>query len=285
MATVKTLDDTVDETNAAIATRADAASVPAATTTAPPGTKLIDPFAAYAQANEGESFFRGDYAKLDQKHGWIRGREKKSIDINEPWVAHVHETAHGWIRYPKFDGDPIRREIALIRECPVLPPCPACGYAADDHDDKECDWRSAIYLPLRSVADSNDVICFTGGGKGARKAVGQLLGIYARPGADRKGRSPTVMLETHSFENQNGGTTTWPRFKIIGWEFFDGTPAPDAQPVAIPIASPAEPTMKALPPKPKRRASDMDDEVPFLIPFVIMSAPVLYFLLSGGLYL
>ena len=59
----------------------------------------------------------------------------------------------------------------LIMECPELPPCPACGNIVDEHDDKRCDWRPVVYLPLRSVTDPDDVV---GTGKGARRAVAQL---------------------------------------------------------------------------------------------------------------
>ena len=83
-------------------------------------------------------------------------------------------------------------------------------------------------------------MCFTGNGLGARRAVAQLCRIYAREGADHQGKSPTILLETRSFKNNAGGTTTWPVFKLIGWEYFTaGVPAP--QP----------------------RQGDMDDEIPF----------------------
>src|SRR5262249_60645577 len=34
-----------------------------------------------------------------------------------------------------------------------------CGNIVDEHDDKRCDWRPVVYLPLRSVTDPDDVVC------------------------------------------------------------------------------------------------------------------------------
>ena len=73
-----------------------------------------------------------------------------------------------------------------------------------------------------------------------------------------------VLLQTRSFQNQSGGTTYVPDFKIVGWEFWEpDTPAEPLQPIAVPIAPPGKPAAAKLsaPGKPKR--DDMDDEVPF----------------------
>jgi hypothetical protein len=226
--------------------------------------KTVNPFAHYA-ASEGDTFFSGDYVRLDQTLGWVRGQEKEPIDATEKWVADVNGARHGWIRFRKSDGERTERHTVLIREHPVLPSCPACGGTdADEHEkSKRCDWKPVVYLPLRSVTDPDDVVCFTGAGKGARKAVAQLCHVYARPGADRQGKSPVLLLEiTKPFTNDSGGTTTWPVFAIDGWEFFTpGVPAPEAQAIAVPIAPPAKPAaVKALH---KHGDVDLNDELPF----------------------
>ena len=89
------------------------------------------------------------------------------------------------IQFPKSEGESVEHRTALIMDRPELPPCPACGNIVDEHDDKRCDWRPVVYLPLRSVTDPDNVLCFTGTGKGARRAVAQLCRVYAREGADR----------------------------------------------------------------------------------------------------
>jgi len=260
------MQDTFENNNenaADAATAGNGGSVPATTpataVTAPPGMKLVDPFAHFA-ASEGDNFFSGDYVKLDQKAGWVRGQKKTPIEATAAWVGDVHEARHGWI---VFDDDGVERHAVLIREYPELPPCPACGGTAHEHEhdkSKRCKWRPVVYLLLRLLADPDDVVCFTGTGKGARKAVAQLCGIYARPGADRQGKSPVLLLDSLSFENEAKGTTLWPVFKLIGWEFFElGTPTPEVQPIPVPIAPPAT----AKPAAPARNRGDLDDDIPF----------------------
>ena len=229
------------------------------TPTVPPGHKLVDPFAHYAASEGSEVFFDGDYVRIDQEHGaWVRGQKKEPIGATEAFVANMQEARHGYIKFAKGDGEGVGRQTMLIMECPELPPCPACGNVVDKHDDKRCDWRSVVYLPLGSVADPDDVVCFTGTGKGARRAVAQLCRIYAREGADRQGKSPAITLNTWSFENKSGRKTTWPDFKLVGWQFFTpGVPAPPVAPIAVPIA----PTAAAA--KAEPRDGDMDDEIPF----------------------
>jgi hypothetical protein len=251
-----------DETKRAAAAETGGADVPAVakadTPTVPPGHKLVDPFAHYAAIEGPEAFFDGDYLRIDQERGWIGGKEKEPIGATEAFVAKMHEARHGHIKFPKSDGESVEHRTELIMERPELPPCPACGNIVDEHDDKRCDWRPVVYLPLRPVTDPDDVVCFTGTGKGARRAVAQLCRVYAREGADRQGKSPAITLNTWSFDNKSGGTTTWPVFKLIGWEFFaPGVPAPPVTLIAVPVVPPAS-AAKAQP-----RQGDMDDEVPF----------------------
>jgi hypothetical protein len=174
--------------------------------TPPPGHQLVDPFAHYAASEGAEAFFDGDYVKIDQEHhAWVRGREKEPIGATEAFVANMPETRHGHIKFAKSDGEGVERHTMLIMECPELPPCPACGNIADEHDDKRCDWRPVVYLPLR-------------------------------------------------------GTTTWPVFKRIGWDYSTpGVPAPQPPPVAVPIAPPSPPAT----PRKRGAVGDMDDEIPF----------------------
>ena len=90
--------------------------------------------------------------------------------------------------------------------------------------------------------------------------MAQLCRIYAREGADRQGKGPAITLNTWSFDNKSGGTTTWPVFKLIGWEFFTpGVPAPQPQPIAIPIPQPSSPA----PERKRAVGGDLDDEIPF----------------------
>src|SRR6516165_9316459 len=76
------------DTDTATVTAIALTAVPATAMTAPPGKKFVDPFAHYA-AGEGGTFFSGDYVRLDQTLGWVRGQEKEPLDATEAWIADV----------------------------------------------------------------------------------------------------------------------------------------------------------------------------------------------------
>ena len=217
------------------------------TATAPPaGHELVNPFARYGALEGSTSFFNGDFIKLDQKLGYVRGQEKDPADTAQGWVTNMMEARHGYIRYPRSEGDKVEHDVYLICEHPEPPLCRACGYSMREHDEqpKRCEMKPVVYLPLRPLGDPDDVVCFSGNGRGARVAVAELCKIYGRPGADRGGRDFCVMLETRSFGNSEGGTTVWPVFRPIGYEFFvPDTPAPTPQPIAVSTAAAG----KALP--------------------------------------
>lgn len=225
---------------------------------APPSQQLVNPYARYGELEGGTSFFAGDYLRLDQKVGYVRGQNKTPVDTKQGYVISMMEAGHGFVKFARGgDGRP-EHDVCLIREQPELSPCKACGRSAREHDEhpKQCDWRPTVYLPLRPFGDPSDVICFTGTGKGARIAVAELCKVYGRPGADRGGRDFVIMLETRSFPNSEGGTTVWPVFRQIGVEFFvPDTPAPPTALIAAPTTASAA---KAL-----AKRGDMDDEIPF----------------------
>src|SRR5262249_19408417 len=142
------------------------------------------------------TFFGGDFIRLDKKGGWFRGQQKEPIPVTQSWVINIHEAQHGWIKCAKSGGEGVKHEIVLIRECPVFPLCHEGGGHANDHNDKACDWRAVVYLPMRSLDDPDDVVCYSGTGMGARRAVGDLFKAYRRPGADRQGKNFVVLLES-----------------------------------------------------------------------------------------
>jgi hypothetical protein len=48
-----------------------------------PAMKRVNPFELYGQLYGGENFFEGDFVKLSQDDGWVRGSEKEPIDKTE----------------------------------------------------------------------------------------------------------------------------------------------------------------------------------------------------------
>jgi hypothetical protein len=224
-----------------------------------PATRKVNPFALYADLYGGENFFEGDFVKLSQEDGWVRGSEKEQIGETEMFCANLLEARHGWIKYNQ--GERPQRLTVRVADNPQGIPRESCGDMDPRLWNKDRDpWVSTIYLPMRCLTDDS-IVCFTGGGQGASKAVGELCKVYARPGADRGGKMPVILLEDFTFENRSGGTTRWPRFKIVDWQFWEAdTPAPPVELVEI---SATEAPKPAAIESPKARYSDMDDSIPF----------------------
>lgn len=167
--------------------------------------------------------------------------------------------AVGWVKI--IDGKIVARELGLVVD----------GYERklrkELDDAEECrwpfingirqdPWKPTTYLPMRNDEDGGLVVYgpFSDSGRGAIK---YFVSVVRR--SDRGGKDPQVLLESRKFTNQHGGVNYAPVFKIVGWDYWDGQPALEVQPIAVPIA-PAAPAKTALA-KPER--SDMDDEVPF----------------------
>jgi hypothetical protein len=237
------------------------ATIPATVKTPSRAGKLVNPFAFYGEQEGSSSFFSGDYLTLDQKLGYLRGQDKKPVDVTQKYVTNMMSARHGYVKFPaKGSDERAEYDIYLICEEPRLLPCKTCGRTAKEHDDdqKACDWRPAVYLQVRPFNNANDVLCFSGGGKGARVAVAELCKLYGRPGADRGGHDFLIMLETRSFKNASGGTTVWPVLRQIGLEYFiPGTPAPEAQVVELLPVKPVKPALVDA------RRNNMDDEIHF----------------------
>jgi hypothetical protein len=239
-------------------------------------TRKVNPFALYSQLYGGEDFFEGDYVRLSQEGPYVRGPEKEEIDATALFVVNLQEARHGWIN---FDGERPKRLTVYIRDNPEGIPRESCG----DNDPRywkkqgKDPWVPTVYLPMRDLSD-NSIVCFNGMGQGASKAMGELCRIYARPGADRGGKMPVLLLESFTFENRSGGTTRWPRFKIVDWQFFEpDTPAPPVELIEVSATEPPKPKAIAAP---KVRSSDMDDTIPFALAFFIVSTAA--WLVAGG---
>jgi hypothetical protein len=54
-----------------------------------------------------------------------------------------------------------------------------------------------------------------------------------------------------------------PKFVPIGWEFWDDKPAPEVQPIAVPVASVDKPAPALTASSTSPKHGDIDDEIPF----------------------
>jgi hypothetical protein len=229
----------------------------------PPARQLINPYDLYLQREEGGAvFFEGDYVFFNGQTGkWSRGPEKELISATVPFLCNIQEIYIGWL---KFVDSKTFREIGRIIDGYVRPPREALDdldqryWPVNRRGEREDPWKKVTYLPMRCMQDGEPVV-YGPFSDTARRAIKSFVAIYCR--SDRAGKLPVVLLENRSFQNQSGGTTYVPELKIVGWEYWDGQPAPEPQPVPLPPPAPAKPAAKALP---KRgELNDFDDEVPF----------------------
>jgi hypothetical protein len=222
-----------------------------------PAPQTIDPFALYVRNEGGGAFFSGDYLYFNGQTGeWSRGTDKEPIGATVTFLCNVHEIYIGWLKLVA-DAKPVREIGRIIdgyqrlpREALDVPRRRDWPVVRGEPQDP---WKEVTYLPMRCMEDGEDVVFGPFSATG-RRAVADFVNVYRR--SNRAGKFPLVLLENRSFQNQSGGTTYVPDFKIVGWEFWDGQPAPDVQPVAAALPRPAQ--QKAI-----AARDDMDDSIPF----------------------
>jgi hypothetical protein len=254
-----------------------------ATTAAPatvPAQQLVDPYALYLR-NEGGGggFFAGDYLNFNGQTG-VWSRNKMPIGATVPFLCNMHEIWIGWVKFVK-DGKPVH-EIGRIIDGYQRLPREALGdtdeedWGVNSRGEPQDPWKEVTYLPMLCQEDDEPVV-YGPTSPTARKAVADFVAVYRR--SDRAGRFPVVLLEESSFPNTFGGTTYKPQFQIVGWEFWDGVPAPEVQPIVppSPVAA-AKPALVA--PKAITARGDMDDEIPFALAFFVAGAVA--WLVAGG---
>ena len=234
--------------------------------TTQPATRLVNPYDLFLQREEGsDAFFDGDFVNFNGQTGaWTR--RKEPIGATVPFLCNMRQIALGWVKL--VDGKPVDRRTGFLIEGYERPE--RSSNQLDDHEasrwplnrrgEREDPWRKTTYLPMRCMEDGENVV-YGPFADTQRKAIRSFIGIYRR--SVRDGKDPVVLLENRSFVNQSGGTTYVPTFKIIGWEYWDGAPAPDVQPVAVPTAPAATPAMVKLAAPAAAKQDDMDDEIPF----------------------
>ena len=273
--------DQIDREDKASAAAPATSTVPATTkyaapAMAPPGMKLVDPLAHWAQRNSSGAFFKGTLIKLDYRTGkWTRGESKDPIGATESFITNPNEIIDGWLKF--VDGK--RVDQALVRIADGIMPKTREELPDQDErrwptgrDGKRRDpWQRALYLPMKGA--DGEVCAFSATGGGAIEEVADFVTMYRA--TDRDGKLPVALLASRSYEHKEFGYAIYvPVLRLVGWDFWEpGQPVTPVRPIAVPIASPAEPTTKATA-KPIAKAAaktpperggsgDMDDEIPF----------------------
>jgi hypothetical protein len=220
---------------------------------------LINPFDLYLQREQGNDiFFEGDFLNFNGQSGkWTR--RKESIGATTSFLCDMRGIALGWVKW--IDGKPVDRVLGLLINGYVRPPRETLDDFAERYwpinsfGTPEDPWKKITYLPMRCKDDDENVV-YGANSETALNAVRSFIAVYHR--TDRGGKDPVVLLESSSFRNKANGTTYVPKFKTVGWEYWDGeSPGP--------LQMVPEPPMPTEPPAipPPLTDDDIADSIPF----------------------
>jgi hypothetical protein len=213
------------------------------TTTPRGGTALTKPGEASPwreAANEevGASF--GTLLKF-VKGDWFIGEDKTEVSPTTPFVANMDEVWRGWIKWE--DSKPIDHRIGRVIDHFHVP----LREKLDDLDKAgESDpWQRVVYLVMRNTSN-DEIVTFTSTSDGGKKAVGKLCDLYDRLRHKHPSKMPIVLLESESYQHPEYGKVHKPKFKLIGWDFWDeeAKQNPDGA-------------------QQQQRAAEINDEIPF----------------------
>jgi len=179
-----------------------------------PSTQHDNPFLE-AAAEAGGGFQK--ILKFN-KGDWPIGSGDDKVAEGTQYVAHIDQTARGWIKFE--DGKVTDRRIVKIID--GKPPSRK-ELGDNDRDQWERDdsgkprdpWVKRWYLPLTPVDAQGDLTVFASGTKGGIGAIGTLLDVYGR--SERNGLLPIIALKCGSYKHPQYGKVLVPEFPIVSW--------------------------------------------------------------------
>jgi hypothetical protein len=244
------------------------ATLPASTTqaAAPPGYRQMHPLDLYLENEPGGGpFFEGEFFNFNGQTGeQTIGREKHPVGATVAFHVHVDGMAIGHVKI--VDKKIVDREIGLVADGYIRKP----REELDDYDmrrwprdrgEPQDPWRPTTCLPMRNM-ESGEMVIYGPIAPTQLKAIKDFIAVVRR--SDRDGRDPMVLIGSRNFKNQSGGTSYVPTFTIVGWEYWNGQPAPELPPIAVPRSTPTPAATKPKPiAAPRRGVGDMDDDIPF----------------------
>jgi hypothetical protein len=208
----------------------------------------VSPWREYVNDEVGTSF--GSFLKFT-KGDWTLGEDDKKVPADARFIANLEELYHGWVRWS--DGKPTDHLLGRVIDRHRVPTRGELGdkdetkWETEPNGARRDPWARTVYLAMRDVS-SEEVICFTSSSDGGRKAVAKLADRYDRVQHLHryKAKMPVVCLESESYTHKTYGKILKPKFRVVGWEFWDDETAanPDG---ALQL----------------QHAAEMNDEIPF----------------------
>ena len=177
--------------------------------------------------------------------------------LHSQWIALVDQATMGWVKW-NFNFTKTEDKTPTV-----------CIYTHEELQQPEKSgsdvknmWRPNYELPLQEI-ETEELAIFSSGHEWTRQAIGAAIEYFGK-----SSRRPIVQLETR--ETVKDGQTV-----IIG--ALDIVAPDDSDDLVVDITKAGGNSGTATP---KKRNSDMDDDIPFVLAFVIASAVT--WLTAGG---
>jgi hypothetical protein len=220
--------------------------------------QFVDPLDYYLQrekVDEGVAF-DGTFVNFNGQTG-VWSANKRPL-LPGPALVNVYGTVIGWI---KLEGGKItdRTNLGFLINGYVPPDRESLGDLDEsrwsyNNGRREDPWKKVAYLQM-TIGNQNFI--YAPFAPTQVSAVNAFIAMFRRERVRAAGKFPLVELDARDFTNNSGGTTFAPVFRVVGWGYLDGAPAPEPPMVEV------KPKPLALDkPKPAKKG-DMDDDIPF----------------------
>ena len=189
----------------------------------------VSPWREAVNDEVGASF--GTFLKFI-KGEWLLGEDAKKVPTESTFVANLEEYYRGWVRW--WDGKPTDHRIGRVADRHIVPDRETLGdfdeskWESEPNGLRRDPWSKTCYIAMRNANDDDaEIICFTSSSDGGRKAVAKLADRYDRHRHKFKAKMPVVQLESESYEHSSYGKILKPKFRVVGWEYWDEETAAD----------------------------------------------------------
>jgi hypothetical protein len=165
---------------------------------------------------------------------WLGG--KNAVQMNErELIAHVHESAYGWIKW--LNKRMVDFNIGFTRDRFH----PKKRVELDDNDPnlwlKGDPWSLTFLLPL-SDPRSTELFIYSTTSRGGKDALANLQDAYAdncEQHPEDGGKLPLIQLASSWYPHPDYGRVEVPVFDIVGWRLL----AADVRPIRLPVSTAA----------------------------------------------
>jgi hypothetical protein len=160
------------------------------------------------------------------KGKWRIGENKLTPSPDLRLVANMLEMWEGFVKWE--DGKPVDTRLARIDTPSIkrddLGDSDETEWPIDDQGNAVDVWQHTTRLILRDLRDASKLYTFSTSSQGGNKGVGALCGLYELERVKREGLYPVVKLAVGTMKSKRYGEIDFPRFEVVDWASWDGTP-------------------------------------------------------------